>query len=103
MLYLYLVKFELLMNDYQDSLERIIKSNMIVDNPSFLSDIFLDDFDLDLLESYIFKNTWQCDKCNCWYHFDCANVTNFYRTGKGKNWYYYKDGLKCSTKKLTFI
>ncbi|RNA04749.1 hypothetical protein BpHYR1_025834 [Brachionus plicatilis] len=42
---------ELLMNDYQDSLERIIKSNMIVDNPSFLSHILFDDFDLDLLEN----------------------------------------------------
>ncbi|RNA44067.1 hypothetical protein BpHYR1_014825 [Brachionus plicatilis] len=123
---------ELLMNDYQDTLERIvkknlkIKSNMIVDNPSFLSDIFPDDFDLDFLESYFFKNTWQvvkvlidqkiknchcpicsllclensieCDKCNYWYHFDCANVTKFYRTGKGKNWYCYKYGFKCSTK-----
>ncbi|CAF0805898.1 unnamed protein product [Brachionus calyciflorus] len=56
---------ELLLIDFRDSLDKIlqkklvIKTNMVITDHKLLSDIFLKEYDFDLLVGYFIKSTWK--------------------------------------------
>lgn len=88
-----------------------IKPSMLTKDQSKLSDVFLTKINLDkvyftktawsmvqkLIESKIshctcsicsnvcLENCIECDTCLYWYHFECASVSSYHRSGKSKN------------------
>ncbi|RMZ94031.1 hypothetical protein BpHYR1_016848 [Brachionus plicatilis] len=101
----------------------LIKAKWIISNFNLLTDIFLDEIDMEGLEKFFNISTWkiakslidqkvkhcfcpvcsnvclensiECENCRFWYHFDCAKVSKYHRAGKGKSWICEKYGFVC--------
>ena len=100
-----------------------IKVNMVITDHTKISDAFLKVMDFEFLEKFFNKSSWktvislienkkmhcrcpvcseicyeqsiECDMCKFWYHFECAKVNNYLRSGKAKSWLCSRYGFKC--------
>ncbi|RNA28167.1 hypothetical protein BpHYR1_031062 [Brachionus plicatilis] len=73
----------------------LIKAKWLISDFNLLTDIFLDETDMEVCSNFCLEDSIECENCRFWYHFDCAKVSKYYRGGKGRSWICEKYGFGC--------